>query len=92
MDISIIIEYVDMTIILSCFVVGWVVKNVIPTDAVNKYIPLLVSVLGVTLTVWENHSFSAEILAVGLVSGWASTGLYEMLKNFDFSKLFKKGE
>ena len=48
---------------------------------INKYIPLIMGVLGVALNVWVNMDFTAEILLAGLFSGLASTGLYEMFRN-----------
>lgn len=62
------------------------IKNIVTTDVVNKYIPLIMAVLGVTLNTWMNMSFTPEILLGGLVSGLASTGLYEAFKNFLKSK------
>ena len=40
------------------------------------------AVIGVVLNAWMNMSFTPEILLGGLVSGLASTGLYEAFKNF----------
>ena len=65
-----------------CLCVGYVVKNFVPTDIVNKFIPLIVAVLGVGLNVWLNLAFTPEILLGGMVSGLASTGLYELFRNF----------
>ena len=65
-----------------CLCVGYVVKHFVPTDIVNKFIPLIVAVLGVALNVWLNLSFTPEILLGGMVSGLASTGLYELFRNF----------
>jgi len=39
-------------------------------------------ILGVILNIWMNMTFTPEILLGGLVSGLASTGLYEAFKNF----------
>ena len=60
--------------------VGYVIKNVITTDTINKYIPLIMAVLGVVLNIWINMSFTPEILLGGMFSGLASTGLYEAFK------------
>lgn len=58
------------------------IKNLVTTDTINKYIPLIMAIIGVVLNAWMNMSFTPEILLGGLVSGLASTGLYEVFKNF----------
>ncbi len=63
-----------------CLCVGYVVKHFVPTDIVNKFIPLIVAVLGVALNIWLNLSFTPEVLLGGLVSGLASTGLHQTFK------------
>lgn len=40
------------------------------------------AVLGIALNTWMNMNFTPEILLGGMVSGLASTGLYETFKNF----------
>ena len=57
-----------------CLCVGYVIKNSIPAIP-NKYIPLIMAVLGVLLNIWINDwVFTPEILLGGLASGLASTG------------------
>ena len=65
-----------------CLCVGYILKNVVTTDKVNKFIPLMMGVLGLGLNMWINLGVSPEIILGGLVSGLASTGLYEAFKQF----------
>lgn len=81
MDLSYLTEYAVPIIVGICLCVGYIVKNIIPSEEINKYIPLIMGVLGVALNVWVNMDFTAEILLAGLFSGLASTGLYEMFRN-----------
>ena len=37
--------------------------------------------LGVAVTAWAQGCFTPDVLATGLVSGLASTGLYEAFRN-----------
>ena len=60
---------------------GYIVKNMIPSDGINKYIPLIMGALGVVLNVWINLGITPQILLGGLVSGLASTGLHQAFKN-----------
>ena len=82
MDLTFLTEFTVPIIVGVCLCVGYVIKNLITTDVINKYIPLIMAVLGVVLNTWMNMSFTPEILLGGLVSGLASTGLYEAFKNF----------
>ena len=81
MDLSYLTEYAVPIIVGICLCVGYIVKNIIPSEEINKYIPLIMGILGVAHNVWVNMDFTAEILLAGLFSGLASTGLYEMFRN-----------
>ena len=65
-----------------CLSVGYIIKNVLPGEGINKFIPLVMGVLGIGVGAWINLSFTPEILLEGLVSGLASTGLYETFHQF----------
>ena len=65
-----------------CLCVGYILKNVVTTDKVNKFIPLIMGALGLGLNMWINLGVSPEIILGGLVSGLASTGLYEAFRQF----------
>ena len=80
MDLTFLANFAVPIIVGVCLCVGYVIKNVITTDTINKYIPLIMAVLGVVLTIWINMSFTPEILLGGMFSGLASTGLYEAFK------------
>ncbi len=74
--------YVVLIVAAICFCIGYVLKNIVPSEKVNKFIPLIMALLGVVLNVWLNEfSFTPEILLGGLASGLASTGTYESIKN-----------
>lgn len=81
MDLTFLANFAVPIIVGVCLCVGYVIKNIITTDEINKYIPLIMAVLGVVLNIWMNMAFTPEILLGGLVSGLASTGLYEAFKN-----------
>ena len=62
-----------------CVCVGYIIKHLIPSNKINRFIPLIVGVLGVLLNMWLKFGISPEILLEGLVSGLSSTGLYELV-------------
>ena len=81
-------DYFELIIIGICLCIGYIVKNVIPSKGVNRFIPLIMGVVGVALALWiHSFSLSPEILLSGLVSGLASTGMFEMFRQF-----IEKGE
>jgi hypothetical protein len=65
-----------------CLCIGYILKNIVPNDKINKYIPLIMGCVGLGINIWINLDFTPEILLGGLMSGLASTGLYEAFKNF----------
>ena len=87
MDLTILIEYLNVVIVGICLCVGYMIKYLefIP----NKFIPLIMGFLGLALNIFVNMPFgiTLEVILTGLFSGLASTGMYEMFKN-----LISKGE
>lgn len=81
MDITILTEYAVPIIVGICLCVGYIIKNMIPSDGINKYIPLIMGALGVVLNVWINLGITPQILLGGLFSGLASTGMHQVFKN-----------
>ena len=80
-DISFIQGFFMPLIALICLGVGYVVKNCTPVK--DQYLIPINMVVGVILAVWLNDfSFTPEVLAQGIVSGWGATGAYEGVKNF----------
>lgn len=81
MDLSFLNDYIVLVVLGICLCVGYVIKTSI-SFIPNKYIPLIMLVLGTIINVLINiDSISAEIILGGMVSGLASTGLYEAFKN-----------
>lgn len=76
-------DYLVLMVVGVCLCVGYVIKHVIPSEAVNRFIPLIMAVLGVAVNVWLNkYAFSPEILLGGMASGLASTGMHQLFKQF----------
>lgn len=81
MNIDFLTNYAVPIVVGVCLCVGYILKNVVPNEKVNRFIPLIMGVLGVALNAWINLNFTPEILLGGLLSGLSSTGLYEAFKN-----------
>jgi hypothetical protein len=80
MNLEFISNYAIPMIVGICLCFGYILKHVIKSDAINKYIPAIMGVLGVVLNIWINMSFTPEILLGGLFSGLSSTGLHQVFK------------
>ena len=74
MDIGVLTEYAIPLIVGMCLCVGYIIKNLVPSDSINRFIPLIMGIIGVLLNYWVNQQFTAEVLIGGLFSGLASTG------------------
>ena len=76
-------DYLVLIVVGICLCIGYVLKNIVPTDKVNRFIPLIMAVLGIFINVWVNgFTFSPEILLSGMASGLASTGMHQLFKQF----------
>lgn len=84
--VEIISRYVVIIVLAICLCLGYIIKHSI-SFIPNKYIPLIMAVVGTILNVWiSGWKFTPEILLGGLASGLASTGTYEMIKNIMSTK------
>ena len=82
MNIEFLQDYIVLIVVGICLCIGYILKNVVTTEKVNRFIPLVMGLLGIALNVWVNtFTFTPEVLLGGLFSGLASTGLYELFKN-----------
>ena len=82
MDIGFLNDYLVLVVLGICLCVGYVLKNLVPSDNVNKYIPLIMAALGLVLNMWMNGwALTPDIMLGGLFTGLASTGLYEAFRN-----------
>lgn len=81
-DLSFLTEYIMPVIVGICLCVGFIVKKWVD-DIDNKYIPTICAFLGLIIAIWMNDwSITPTIVLNGLVSGMASTGLHQLLKQY----------
>ena len=74
-------KYAVFPIALICYVIGYVIKHFIP-KLPNRFIPLILAILGVFLNVaFNNFTFTFDIVISGMASGLVSTGSFEMVRN-----------
>ena len=80
MDFTIIEQYFVFTVVLACLVAGYVIKKWIK-DVDNKYIPTIVTMLGMVLNLFVS-GFSIESAVFGALMGLASTGFHQAFKQY----------
>ena len=80
MDLTFLNEYFIPVIVGICLCVGYVIKTSIP-KVNNSFIPMILSILGLLINIWLNHTINPSIVLGGLFSGLASTGLHQLFKN-----------
>ena len=68
-----------------CLCAGYIIKHLVPGEAINRFIPLIMGLLGLSVNVWINSAFTPEVVLGGLISGLASTGTHQAIK-----QIFKK--
>lgn len=80
MNLDFLKDYMVLVVFGICLCVGYIIKNSLDFIP-NKYIPLIMGVLGLIINIiinWGN--ITADVVLGGLFSGLASTGFYEMFK------------
>lgn len=82
MDINFLLNYINPAILGICLLMGYVLKTAFDKFP-NKYIPLFALILGTVIAIAINFKtgITIENVLAGMISGLASTGLYEMLRN-----------
>jgi len=77
---EILAQFVVVAIMAICLGVGYIIKHSLDFIP-NKYIPLIMGVLGVLLAVLHFKGLGVEIFLKGLASGLAATGAFEVQRN-----------
>ena len=72
--------YFIPVVLLAGLIVGYIMKNFLPTD--NKWIPLVLALLGAVLGCVANKSVDLNSIVAGAMSGLAAVGLHQAFKQF----------
>lgn len=82
MDVTFLKEYINLAVLGICLCLGYVIKYSL-SFINNKYIPLIMLTAGTIVNILVNISdFNATVILSGMISGLASTGMYEALRSF----------
>lgn len=86
-DLSFLNNYATPVIIGICLCIGYIIKTSL-TYINDKYIPLIMAIIGALLSIWINLDINPNVILSGLFSGLSSTGLHQVFKQL----IFKEGE
>ena len=77
MDLEFIVNLYIPIVMVICLCVGFIWKRFFPTD--NKWIPLVLMILGAVIACIYNKGISIDHIAAGMVTGLAAVGLHQVL-------------
>ena len=81
MEFEFLKEYLVLVVLGICLCAGYILKHLVPSDKINRFIPLIMGVLGVVLNLWlSGWVLTPQVLLVGLASGLAATGAHQAAK------------
>lgn len=74
--------YIVPVIVGICLIMGYCIKKFVKNDRLDDFIPTFACALGTVIAVWNSGAINPDILLMGMASGLASTGLYEMVTHW----------
>lgn len=79
-------DFIVLVVLGICLCMGYVIKTSLDFIP-NKYIPLIMLILGTIINCIINYNhITADVILAGMVSGLASTGVYEAFRNLITNK------
>lgn len=73
-------NYIIPVVLGICLVVGWILKKWVK-DVDNKFIPLIVTLLGAVLAILgDDCKITLDTVFCGLITGASSTGMHQIFK------------
>lgn len=81
MDLTFLQEFIVPITLAFCVGIGYTIKTSLDFIP-NKYIPLIMGFVGIIFNCCAVQTISATVITAGLITGLASTGIYELFRNF----------
>lgn len=73
-------EYIVLIIMTGCVGIGYIIKHSLDFIP-NKYIPLILGIIGILMNIWNAGELSVNVVVGGLASGLAAVGVFEGVRN-----------
>ena len=78
-------EYLVVVVMALCLGIGYVIKTSLDFIP-NKYIPLIMGIVGTVANVINAGNYTLTTIVGGLASGLAATGAFEAVRNITGAK------
>ena len=78
-DVSMLTEYFVPVAAAVCLIIGYIIKQCTPIT--NKYIPVILVVVGVVGNIFNCGTFNLEVFIGGAFTGLAATGLHSAFRH-----------
>lgn len=80
MDLTFLLQYINLVTLGVCLCIGYALKTIKQFN--NQYIPAAMLVIGTIINILANiPAINMTVILSGMISGLASTGLYEAMRN-----------
>ena len=74
-------DYIVLVVLGICYCIGFLVKHVVASEKIDRFIPVICGACGVFFNIWVHAwAVSPEIILGGLASGLAATGTNQIIK------------
>ena len=78
-DVSMLTEYFVPVVAAVCLIIGYLIKTCTPIT--NKYIPVILVVVGVVANIFNCGTFNLVVFIGGAFTGLAATGLHSAFRH-----------
>lgn len=76
-------DYMMPVVLGICLCTGYLLKNMVQTEKINKCIPTIVAFVGIVSAAWINEwQVTPQVILSGMISGLASTGMHQLFKQY----------
>ena len=91
MEMNQLLLYIDVVAVGICLCITYILKHTL-TEYPSKYIPLIMSLVGIAVEILGQHDFAMDCVLTGMLSCLSSIGLYSLFKKWLQSEISKKKE
>ena len=78
-DVGLLTEYFVPIVAAVCLIIGYLIKTCTPIT--NKYIPLILVIVGVAANIFNIGTFNLTVFIGGAFTGLAATGLHSAFRH-----------
>lgn len=69
------------------FILGGLIKHVVPSESINRYIPVILCAIGTPLFCALAQEWSMPLLVQGLICSFSATGIHQIAKQHISEKI-----